>query len=153
MDAVVETAVVRTGHAVPGRLRVMRAVVMSPVRLLLVLCLALTAGCGARHGGPVVDTGAKPAGVGGTIAGIVRGSGSAGALAGRKVTAINEATGARFDISTASNGGYTVQVPAGTYRLEIELRPGETIETRPQPTQVNVGDIDEGKDFVITAAR
>jgi hypothetical protein len=131
----------------------MHAVVMSPVRLLLVLAIAFAAGCGARHGGPVIDTGAKPVGVGGTIAGIVRGSGTDASLAGRKVTAINEATGARFDISTASNGGYTVQVPAGTYRLEIELRPGETIQTRPQPTQVNVGDIDEGKDFVLTAGR
>jgi hypothetical protein len=131
----------------------MHTVARVRVQLLVVLCLASAAGCGARHGAPVLDTSAKPVGVGGTIAGIVRGSGAAASLAGRKVTAINQATGERFDISTASNGGYTVQVPAGTYRLEIELRPGETIATQPQPTQVNVGDLDEGKDFVITAAR
>jgi hypothetical protein len=116
-------------------------------------CVVGIAACSARHGAPVIDTGDKPAGVGGTIAGIVRTSGNAASLAGRKVTAINEATGQRFDISTGSNGGYTVQVPAGTYRLEIELRPGEALESRPEPTQVNVGDIDEGKNFVVTASR
>jgi hypothetical protein len=106
--------------------------------------------CSARHGAPVIDTGDKPVGVGGTIAGIVRTGGNAASLAGRKVTAINEATGARFDVSTGSNGGYTVQVPAGTYRLEIDLHQGEALESRPEPTQVNVGDIDEGKNFVLT---
>ncbi len=116
-------------------------------------CLLGVAGCAARHGAPVLDTGDRPVGVGGTIAGIVRTSGNAASLAGRKVTAVNEATGQRFEISTASNGGYTIQVPAGTYRLDIDLQPGEALESRPEPTQVNVGDLDEGKNFVVTAAR
>jgi len=106
----------------------------------------------ACHPGPVVDTGGKPPAAGGTIAGLVRADGGATSVGGRKVTAINESTGARFDVTTATNGGYTVQVPAGTYRLEVELRTGETLATRPDPTQVNAGDLDPDRNFVITIA-
>jgi hypothetical protein len=88
--------------------------------------------------------------VGGTIAGAVRASGGSSALSGRKVTAINEATGARFETSTAANGGYTVKVPAGTYRLEVELRAGEAVQTHPDATEVNVGDLDPDRDFVLS---
>jgi hypothetical protein len=115
------------------------------------LVLAVAVACAPR--GPVVDTGAKPAGVGGTIAGTVRADAGAVSLAGRKVTAVNEATGARFEASTGTNGGYTIQVPAGTYRLEVETRPGETVSTRPDPTQVNVGDLDADRNFVLAPSR
>jgi hypothetical protein len=120
----------------------LRAVVVASV-------VALTAAC---HPGPVVDTGAKPPDVGGTIAGVVRTEANAASLAGRKVTAVNEMTGARFDATTASNGGYTIQVPAGTYRLELELHTGETASTRPDPTQVAVGDLDADRNFVVTVS-
>jgi hypothetical protein len=99
---------------------------------------------------PVVDTGARPAGVGGTIAGNVSSTGETAPLSGRKVTAINEATKARFETSTGESGGYTLKVPAGTYRLEIELRQGETLATQPDVTDVGVGDIDSARDFVVT---
>ncbi len=110
--------------------------------------LVAVAGCAPR--GPVVDTGARPAGVGGTIAGAVRATAETTALSGRKVTAINEQTNARFETSTGSAGGYTLKVPAGTYRLEVELRSGETLDVRPEPTDVGVGDIDSARDFVVT---
>jgi len=86
--------------------------------------------------------------VGGTIAGIV----TAGtmALASRKVTVINTATQARYDTTTAANGGYTIKVPEGTYRIEIELRPGETLAKQPGETHINNGDLDSGRDFVVT---
>lgn len=109
--------------------------------------LALTLGCAPR--GPVVDTTAPPEGVGGTIAGAVRASGTS-PLPGRKVTAVNDATGMRFDTSTGANGGYAVKVPAGKYRLEVELRSGETVEKQPDDTEVNVGDLDPDRDFVLT---
>ena len=57
------------------------------------------------------------------------------ALAARKVTAINTATGARFDVSTTTTGGYTVSVPKGMYRMEVELRNGETLATQPDATE------------------
>lgn len=110
-----------------------------------VLCLAV--GCAPR--GPVLDTGPFPEGVGGTIAGSVTAS-EATPIAGRRVTATNEATKARFETTTAVNGGYSMQVPSGTYRLDVELRPGETLSTRPDVTDVGVGDIDSARDFVVT---
>src|SRR5687768_13595425 len=102
--------------------------------------LCASVACAPR--GPVIDTGGKPEGVGGTIAGTVRTSPRSEALPGRKVTAINEATGTRIEGSTGTNGGYTIKVPSGKYRLELELQPGEALEESPEPTDVNVGDLD-----------
>ena len=113
-----------------------------------VALLASTIACAPR--GPVIDTGARPEGVGGTIAGSVTATGETAPLSGRKVTAINESTKARFETSTGENGGYTLKVPAGTYRLEVELRQGETLATQPDVTDVGVGDIDSARDFVVT---
>jgi hypothetical protein len=116
----------------------------------LPLVLALTVGFSAAcHPGPVIDT--KPqASVGGTIAGIVTTSDSTVAVPGRKVTAIEVANGSRYDATTATNGGYTIKVPEGTYRIEIELRAGEALAKQPDQTKINNGDLDPGRDFVIT---
>jgi hypothetical protein len=100
--------------------------------------------------GAVIGRGAPPEGTGGTIAGIV--TDGAVALSGRKVTAIEESTGARIEATTASNGGYTMKVPTGKYRLELELRTGETLLKRPDVTQVNVSDLDPRRDFVVSNA-
>ena len=99
--------------------------------------LLLSVGCHPSR--PVIDPGPKPD-VQGTISGIV-GNGTS-PIGGRKITAINVETGARFDTSSTSNGGYTVRVPPGTYRLEFELRAGEALATAPQPTQVDAGDLE-----------
>jgi hypothetical protein len=112
--------------------------------------IATAISCAPR--GPVVDTGAKPPGVGGTIAGSVTAGNGSVALSGRKITATDERTGAVVAGSTATNGGYTLKVPAGTYRLDVELQPGETLDKRPAPTEVNVGDLDPGRNFVVTVA-
>jgi carboxypeptidase family protein len=110
--------------------------------------LLLSLGCGPR--GPILGTATKPPGVGGTIAGIVKTEDGTTALSARKVTAINTDTGARFEASTASNGGYTLKVPKGTYKLEVELRPGEVLAQQPGATDINVGDLDARRDFVVT---
>ena len=109
--------------------------------------MLLSLGCGPR--GPILGTATKPEGVGGTIAGIVTADDGTTAISARKVTAINMETGARFDTSTATNGGYTIKVPKGMYRLELELRAGETIATQPESTAVNTGDLDSGRNFVL----
>jgi hypothetical protein len=115
--------------------------------MLAVSVLALV-GC---HPGPVVDTGPKQS-VGGTIAGIVS-TDAKTAVAGRKVTAVNVSTGSRYDATTGINGGYTIKVPEGTYRLEVELQPGETVAKQPSQTHINNSDLDPGRDFVITVKR
>ena len=72
------------------------------------------------------------------------------AYASRKVTAIDTA-GKRYEATTGVNGGFTMQVPEGTYRLEVELRPGEKVTKQPGETKVNKGDLDLKRDFVISA--
>ena len=119
-------------------------------QLTATLLLLLNMGCAARHGGAVVDTRAKPEGVGGTISGTVRAAGGE-PLIGRTVTVIDTKSGATFRVATSASGGYTIKVPASMYRLEVELRPGEAITKQPAPTNLNVGDLDAQQDFVLTA--
>ncbi len=118
---------------------------------LLIACAALFAACGPGpmgRPGPVVNT--QPNKAGGTIAGIVKTADSSVAVPGRKVTVIEVKTGSRHETTTATNGGYTIQVPEGTYRFEIELRPGETLAKQPEQTHVGNSDLDTTRDFVIT---
>jgi len=112
---------------------------------VLLVCAALAAAC---HPGPVVNS--QPNKVGGTIAGIVKTADSAIAVPGRKVSVIDVKTGERHDTTTGANGGYTIQVPEGTYRFEIELREGEALSKQPDHTHVNNSDLDASRDFVIT---
>jgi len=117
----------------------------------LIACLAaLSAACwsGIARPGPVINT--QPAQVGGTIAGIVKTADNSVAVPGRKVTVIETKTGERHETTTAANGGYTIQVPKGTYRFEIELRPGEALAKQPEETHVGNADLDTTRDFVIT---
>ena len=115
------------------------------MRLLLAAVMVAigSAGC---HPGPIL---AKPEIVGGTIAGIVKTSDANVAVPGRRVSAIEVTTGTRVDATTGANGGYTVQVPIGTYRLELELKGSEVLAKQPRQTHVNNGDLDPGRDFVI----
>ncbi len=112
---------------------------------VLALGLLASAGC---HPGPIIDMGPRPV-AGGTIAGMVS-MDTDTAVAGRKVTAINTDTGARFEETTGVNGGYTIKVPEGTYRLEVEVRTGERVVKQPDETRVNRSDLDPRRDFVIT---
>ena len=114
---------------------------------LLLCCMALASA--ACHPGPVINAGAKQPPVGGTIAGVVTTADPLVALPGRKVTAIETTTGSRYEATTAANGGYTIQVPEGRYRLDVELHAGETIATRPDDTRVGNSDLDPHRDFVI----
>ena len=117
---------------------------MRTFSLLLFCALLASSAC---HPGPVLNPGGKMS-VGGTIAGIVSTSGNA-ALPGRKVTAIDVASGARFDATTGTNGGYTIKVPEGTYRLEIALEPGESVVKQPAETKIQKSDLDPKRDFTI----
>ena len=97
---------------------------MRYVPLVLALIVGFRRAC---HPGPVVDTTPQRS-VGGTIAGIVTTADSTVAVPGRKVTAIEVSNGSRYDATTAANGGYTIKVPEGTYRLEIELRIRDAVQ-------------------------
>jgi hypothetical protein len=117
------------------------------MRLLFALLVCCAAASSACHPGPVIDTGPQP--VGGTIAGIVS-TDSKVPVPSRKVTAINTESGAKFEATTGANGGYTIKVPQGNYRLELELKPGETIVKHPGETKINRSDLDPHRHFVIS---
>ena len=114
-----------------------------------VLLVVLVAACAAR--GPVIDRGDKPPNVGGTISGVVRASVGNTPLSGRKVTAVSRETGQRIEATTAVNGGYTMKVPLGNYRLEVELQTGETVTVQPDDVHISTSDLDAGRDFAIAA--
>jgi hypothetical protein len=115
----------------------------------LALGVALLASVGC-HPGPKIGGTKLP--VGGTIAGIVSTEGNA-PVQGRKVTAVNTVTGNRYVATTAADGGYTMQVPEGNYRLEIELQQGEKIVKEPGETKIDKSDLDAARNFVITSGR
>ena len=115
---------------------------------LLLLAVVAAAAC---HPGPVLSPGSKMP-VGGTIAGIVSTDTDA-RVPDRRVTAIETTTGARYEATTAPNGGYTIKVPEGTYRLEVQLMPGEVVAKQPAETRINKSDLDPRRDFTISVKR
>jgi hypothetical protein len=124
-------------------------------RMVRALCFSMALTCAllcsiACHPGAVIDTDPKPS-VGGTIAGVVRSG--ANPVIGRKVTAVNVSTGASFSATTGANGGYTIKVPEGTYRIDLETQAGESVTKKPDQTQVNNSDLDSARDFEISGAR
>jgi len=116
---------------------------------LSLLCGVVLTAAACHVDRPIIDPSPKQD-VGGTIAGIVTTADPAVAVPGRKVTATDVDKGSRYEATTGANGGYTIKVPHGTYRIDIELRGSETLAKKPMQTHVNNGDTDSGRDFVIT---
>ena len=119
-------------------------------RVLLALCVLITIACRPGHVGGYPGS-AQP-GVGGTLAGIVSTENKV-PVPNRKVTAIDVKTGAKFEATTGPNGGYTIKVAQGTYRIEIELQPGETIVKHPGETRVDRSDLDPDRHFVLSGVK
>ena len=117
------------------------------------LVLSLVGCAGARGRGPAIgsSSSSKVADVGGTISGVVRASEGSVPLVGRLVTAIEVTTGAKYESQTASNGGYTMKVPKGRYRLELQLRAGESLVKQPEETEIDTSDMDAGRDFLVAS--
>lgn len=118
------------------------------VRYSLLVAMIVVGLGGCRTGTPVLDRGEKPVSQAGTIAGHVRSSGDA-AVVSRVVRAVSLATGETFETTTNNAGTYTLKVPPGRYRLEVELRQGEHLTRQPGETQINPSDLDPDRNFVI----
>jgi hypothetical protein len=124
--------------------------VATGARLPASCLLVLLAMCGAcRPGTPVVDAGSKPASVDGTISGSVTGPNQSAPVSGRTVRATSIETGQTYEATTSNTGGYTMKVPPGRYKLDVQLLPGERLMKEPGETRVNASDLDPGRDFVI----
>ena len=115
--------------------------------------VALLASGACRRGVPVVDLGPKPPDTRGTLTGTVRGPEGTSPVVGREVLILNTDTGARHAAQTGANGGFTIQLPAGTYRVELPARAGETVVKR--PGLIDLGKKDNGSqiEFVLGPAR
>jgi hypothetical protein len=116
---------------------------------LLCIVVAVISGCAPGRGEPVLGSAAKAPEISGTISGIVRGAPGDVPLSGRRVTAINLSSGAKFEATTATNGGYTMKVPAGRYRVEVELMDAEVVAEAPGEVTISSSDLDSGRDFSI----
>ena len=125
---------------------------VAPVWLLAGL-VVLTFANGCRRGVPVIDTAPKPPDARGTITGIVRGPEGTSPMAGRTVQITNVDTGERHEVKTGATGGFTIELPAGKYRLDLPLKDGEAILKRPDVVKLDRGDIDSHIEFIVTAAR
>jgi hypothetical protein len=128
----------------------MRRVTWLVAILVAVVCGLSVVAC--RRGVPVLDAGQKPPTQDGTISGRLTTEGDAARLVARRVEVVNIDTGDRRSVSTSSNGGFTLKVPPGKYRLQVELRPGETIVKGPDTIDINPSDMDNDIVVVITAA-
>ena len=104
-------------HASAARHRPLSAAALCAV-LVLAAC---------RAGVPVIDANPGPPIVNGTITGTLSTEDGKGPIPGRKLTAVNLETGARLSVTSSDTGGYTLKVPPGRYRMEVELAPGEVI--------------------------
>jgi hypothetical protein len=113
---------------------------------------ALVYASGCRRGVPVIDLGPKPPDARGTITGLVHGPGDS-ALAGRVVEIVNVVTGDKHTATTVANGGFTIELPKGKYRLSLQLHDGETLVKRPDVVDLDRGDIDSHIEFVVSGAR
>ena len=99
----------------------------------------LLAGC--RTGQPVINTEHNMA-TPGTIGGILQGTGGGAPIAGRRVHAVSLGGGVRYSAVSSVTGGFSIQVPPGKYRLEVELQEGETITKDPGTIDINKSDLD-----------
>ena len=61
------------------------------------------------------------------------------------------ASGQKFETTTNNAGTYTLKVPPGKYRIEVELREGERLVKQPGETEVHQSDLDPNRDFELTA--
>jgi hypothetical protein len=118
------------------------------IGVMLALLLAATSAC--RPGTPVVDMGPKPPTQNGTIAGKVSGPKGESPLVNRLVRAVSISTGQRYEAQTNQAGTYTIEVPPGRYKLELELQEGERLVKQPGEVQIDRSDLDERQDFVVT---
>ncbi|HET7618785.1 MAG TPA: carboxypeptidase-like regulatory domain-containing protein [Vicinamibacterales bacterium] len=120
--------------------------------MLFGLSLLLAAGA-CRRAEPVAETAtASPAGQG-TLAGTLRGPDGTTPIWGRTVQAVNVQTGERREVVTSNTGVFTFELPAGRYRLEPSLRPGEVVVRQPGVIDLTRGHVDAPVHILLAASR
>jgi hypothetical protein len=115
------------------------------------LALLLVGGCG--RGVSVVEGAARRPDARGTISGVIRGPQGTSPVIGRDVQVVNTETGARHSARTGEHGGFTIELPAGRYRIELPLRDGETLLKRPGIVDLDTGALDSHVELVLATVR
>ena len=113
---------------------------MRPSLRAAVAAAVLVAGC--RTGKPILDTSKHDKAAHGTIGGILQAQGGGDALPGRRVEALDVHSSARYTATTNVAGGFSIEVPPGQYRLQVELRDGEGVTKDPGTIDINSSDLD-----------
>jgi hypothetical protein len=85
--------------------------------------------------------------------GTVRASDASAPVSGRTVAVVDVATGVRRTTETTKTGGFTIDVPAGTYRVELAVREGEMIVQHPDVVSLSKGARDSHVEFVVAPAK
>ena len=116
-----------------------------------VALLALVAiGPGCRTGQPIYDSTPEDQTTPGTIAGILRLGIGGDPVGGRRVTAVSLTdTSRRYSATTNVNGGFSIPVPPGKYRLEVDLKGAERILQTPGTIDINESDLDANREVAI----
>ena len=120
------------------------------IRLAAALVIVVAAGAGCRTGRAIYDSTPEDQRTPGTIAGIVRAGEGGEPIAGRRVTAVAlDDTSRRYEAVSSVTGGFSIPVPPGRYRLEVELREGERVIRGPGEIDINESDLDADLDLVV----
>lgn len=117
------------------------------------ICLALLALAACRTGVPVIDTNAPPASVMGTVTGIVSGPTDDDPVAGRKITVTHLSTNETYSATTSSTGGFTIKLPPGRYRVNVELLATEVADIDDREFTVDPGELEHDVRVRITQRR
>ena len=104
----------------------------------------------ATTGRPIYDSTPEDQRTPGTIAGILRAGEGGEPVSGRRVTAValHDST-RRYSATTNVNGGFSIPVPPGKYRLEVELREGERVVRHPGEIDINESDLDANREVIL----
>jgi hypothetical protein len=139
-------------HAVTirGDRRLAKEVDMSRITSGAIAIVALLAWGGCRTGRPIYDSSHENHQTPGTIGGILRAGVGGDPVAGRAVTAVSLADPTlRYSATTNVSGGFSIKVPPGKYRLEVDLMEGERIISSPGTVDINKSDLDANREVVI----
>lgn len=123
---------------------------MSETRYAALALAALLAAGGCRTGQPIYDSSHHDPETPGTIGGILRAGIGGDPVAGRVVVAVSLSDAAqRFSATTNVTGGFSIKVPPGHYRLEVDLREGERVLRSPGIIDIDKSDLDANREIVI----
>jgi hypothetical protein len=114
-----------------------------------IVALSCFASC---RSGTVIAPGPENQRARGTLSGTVTGPDETLPVAGRLVEAVDVTTGARFSTTTDRAGGYSILLPAGTYRIEVALGRDEAVAKKPPLVEIGPGQVRTGIDVIFGGA-